>query len=124
MTIDVSEIVLDPDFAEFITVITRTDTVGTNGRTSQIETQVPNVAAVVVPAGPNDLDRLDDSQRQNRIMQVITSYKLQGPRTGKQPDLIVWRGDRYIVATSDPWMQGNGFVRALVHSIDSIEAPL
>ena len=124
MTIDVSQIALSPEFSEPVTVISRTDTIGANGRTTQTETQTGNVPAIVMPATQNDLLRLDDSQRQNRAMQVITTYRLQGPRTGQQPDLVYWRGDRYIVAVAEPWMQGAGYIKAIVHSIDSVEVPL
>lgn len=122
--LDVSDVLLDPMIADRFTVKRRVQSVSAHGRTSITTTEIPNVVGVVNAASPNDLERLDDSQRMGRHLSIVTKYRLVGPAPGLQPDLIHWGGDDFIVQTIDPYPQyGQGFVQAIVGSINIIDQP-
>lgn len=124
-TLDVSEVLTDPMLAEKVTVIRRVQAISDKGRTVVTPTEHKNVVAVVTAAHPNDLERLDDNQRTGRHLSVITKFALRATSPGYQPDIVVWRGDSYLVKALDPYPQyGAGFVQAIVGSLDSQDRPV
>lgn len=124
MTIDVSDVLLDVDLADSFTVNRRKQTLDHGRPIIAIETTFNNVYGIVTAAHPNDLDRLDDSQRMGRNLSVVTQFRLQGPAMGYQPDTVIWKGDTYVVKSVDPYPQfGKGFVQAIVGSMDTLDQP-
>lgn len=121
--ISVREVLLDPDITDLILVSRRRETVSMSTGRSEIvvEKEFPNTQAVVCAASPNDLERLDDSQRMGRNLSIVTTFPLRGPSPGYQPDLISWHGDLFIVKLVDPYPQYGEFVQAIAGSIDSID---
>lgn len=125
--LDVSDVLLDPMFADKFTVTQRAQTIGTNGRVQVTSTVVNNVGGVICMAGPNDLQRLDDNQRMGRVISVVTKFRLRGPSKDGvieyQPDIITWDGDLYVVRLVDKYNRyGAGFLEALAGSIKSIDS--
>jgi len=119
MTIDVTDILVDAELTDTFTVIRRKETVDVHGRSSVVETKYPNTIGVVTAVSPNDLDRQDGYQVMNRSISIVSNFFLQGEVTGYQPDLILWRGNKYIVKTVDPYPQfGEGFMQAEAMSED------
>lgn len=126
--INLSRVLLSVMLADKVVVIRRRQVIGTNGRVSVSKLTIPRVVGTVTMAGPDDLDRLDDHQRLGRVISFVSKFKLQGPaltgRTLAQPDLIIWRGDQFVVATVDPYPQfGSGFTQTLATSLDSVDQP-
>ncbi len=122
--LDVSEALTDPMLSDLFNVIRRPETI-VKGRSTVNPVTIPNVSGVVAAAHGNDLDRLDDNQRMGRNLTIVTRFRLRGPTPGYQPDLIVWKGDQYLVKLVDPYPQyGAGFVQAIVGSVDSIDQPV
>lgn len=126
--LNLSRVLLSTMLADKVTVIRRRQVIGTNGRVSVDRRTIPRVVGVVTMAGPDDLDRLDDHQRMGRVISFVSKFKLQGPsltgRTLTQPDLIVWYGDQFVVATVDPYPQfGSGFTQAIATSWNSTDQP-
>jgi len=120
--LDPSTILLDPMLADTFTVLTRVETVNDYGESVQETTPTAGVVGVVVPASPDDLQRLDDLERGQRAIKIFTRYRLNGPSTARQPDLIVWRGDNFVVKTLDPFSNfGAGWTEVLATSIDTLE---
>lgn len=120
---DVTAALLDPYIADRFTVKRRAETISDKGRTQMATTNLLAVG-VIASAGPNDLMRLDDSQRMGRVLSVVTRFRLIGPAPGKQPDIISWQGDDYIVITVDPYPQyGQGFVQAIIGSVNVTDQP-
>lgn len=119
-TLDMSDVLVAPEFQDEITVKRRKQVTGENGRV-QPETEVfTHVGAVVCSASANDLERLDDNQRMGRNLSVISKFRLQGPSPGLMPDIVVWQGDSYVVKLVDPYQRyGSGFIQTIVGSIDS-----
>ena len=116
--LDVSSILLDPDLADTITVLRRIEWVGTNGR-STTSVQKIGTIGVVTMASPNDLDRAAETQVTTRTISVVTKFKARGEAQGYQPDIILWRGDNYVVKSIEPYPQfGAGFVQLQCDSMD------
>lgn len=128
--LDVSDVLLDPDFASRFDIKRRAETVGSNGRPVVTETLIKKQVGVFTVASPNDLDRLSEEDRMGRNFVLVTKARLLGPSQSAagvkyKPDLVVWQGNSYIVKTMEPYTQyGAGFVQAIVGSIDMLDQTL
>lgn len=128
--LSVSETLLNPMIADRFTVVSRTQTVGDNGRAKMVQTAFPGVVGIVTVASPDDLERLDDNDRGGRNIVIVTKYPLRGParqpgEADSKPDWIEWLGDTYQVKALDPYPQyGAGFCQAIAGSINAIEEPM
>ena len=123
--LDVSDIVLDPDFADTFSVIRRLQQVATNGVVSSTETTFANIIGVVTMSSPNDLERKEDYQFMTRSITVVCKFRLQGAVTGYQPDIILWRGQRHLVKHVSPYPHfGQGFYEAECSSMSNTEGPV
>ena len=126
--LNVSRAIRNPMFADSFQVKRRKQTIGSNGRTV-VSATILSKRGVVCATNPADLERLDDNQRMGRHLSIVTEFRLFGPAKDSssqqyQPDIIVWRGDNYIVQSLEPYTSyGPGFVEAIVGSIDSIDFP-
>lgn len=122
--LDVSEVLDDPDFADGVVVVRRSQTVDEHGRATQSSTSITGVVMNISPTGRNDVERLDDSQKQLRSIKAITRFRLQGPTVGMLADLVAWQGSMYLVAVVDPYTHfGGGFVEAILVSTNIQEVP-
>jgi hypothetical protein len=127
--LDVSSLLLDPDFAQRLTIERRTDQVGANGRTVQTPQIItPKPIGVVLPVdtaiGGNALERNPDEQHRGAALEIITKFRLQGPAPGFQPDVLVYEGNRYIITIVNTLSKyGAGFIRAECSSMDSVDNP-
>jgi len=123
-TLDVSEVLDDPDLSDTFNVIRRADTVGSDGRSVTTPTVYNNVVGVVCMASPNDLDRQDVGEITGAMISVVTSFRLRGSGEGFQPDQIVWDGGTYTVKTIDKYHRyGAGFTSALAMSMNASTPP-
>ena len=126
--LDVSDVLLDPDFTNSFVVQRRLETVDVNGR-SQVQTFSAPSFGVVTAASPNDLERLPESDVYRRVISIVTKFKLRGETKDAsgnnwKPDLIVWQGDHYLVREIDLYSQfGAGFIQALCSSEDLVDKP-
>ena len=122
--LDVSSVLFDPDFIDNFEVVRRVETIDVHGRSSITEQRSRQIG-VVTAISPSDLDRREDYQAMTRSISVVTQYKLRGEITGQQPDIIVWRGDNFVVKHIDPYPQfGKGFVQVECTSMDRTDGPL
>lgn len=120
--LDVSTVLLDPDFTDNFSVTRRQETVDNNGFSTVVPVTTQQIG-VVTAASPNQLDRLAEADIFKRAINVVTKFKLQGEVVGYKPDLVVWRGDNYIVKEIDLYPQyGAGFIQALCVSEDLVDA--
>lgn len=122
--LDPSNILLDPQLADTFTVTQRPETITAEGLSRVVNpTVIPHVIGVVVPASPDDLERLDDQDRGRRTLKIYTRFRLNTASASRKPDLITWRGDTFIVVSVDPFTAyGPGWTEVLATSADSIEA--
>ncbi len=122
--INPSVLLLDPQFTDNFTVTQRVQTINTYGEVTTTPTVLRNILGVVTPTKRDDLERLPEAQRGNRNLTIYTRQHLNTAAMGLQPDLITWRGDTFVVRMLLPWTAyGPGWVKAVVASIDSVEAP-
>jgi len=112
--IDVSELLLDPDFVEpsTIVVLRRTSTVGTTGRNVLAET-INNVIAVVQAGNGETLKRLPESAQLSDWITVYSKFVFTADGTGQYPDIVQWNGKRYSVQLKTDYSNwGEGYTRA------------
>lgn len=112
--IDVSELLLDADFLDNVTLIRRSVVVDGNGEGVLTETPFPNTPMSVQGANTEALERMPEGAR---LSDLITVY-YRGVLTAESPngyaDVIVWGGKRYQVkeVPEDFMNYGNGFTMA------------
>jgi hypothetical protein len=122
--LDPSIILLDPQFTDTFNLIVRSQTVNGFGEVSTTNTTTLDVLGVVTPTRPADLLRLPETERGHRAITIFSQQRLNSAVTSRQPDLIQWRGDTFIVKMCMPWVAfGPGWTKTICTSIDSIEAP-
>lgn len=126
-SIDVAALLSDPFIAgEPFAVIRRPDVVGSDGVTTIGSTQLQAVGQIT-PTGANSMLREEAFTSATKTIRVMTTFMLRGPSRDPtmqnfQPDLVVWRGDSYIVRTIDDFSRyGAGMIIAECSSIDYVE---
>ena len=119
--IDVSELLVDPDFVDQIDTIQRVKGVDSNGRTIMIAT--PRViTGSVQPASGEALQMLPDLVRTSGMLEIWTQSILTVDTDSRAADIIVWKGNRYIVAAKvdDYQNYGAGYTHAVLTLQDVI----
>lgn len=121
--LDVTEILLDQDFCELVTVRRRHETISDHGRSVVDSVDIP-IYAVVTAGSQPDMQRLADGQEQPNLITVhTTQIRLVGPATGNQPDVVIWRDRNFVVTkTYDYSHFGAGFVAAECSSMDYLDS--
>jgi hypothetical protein len=124
--IDVSDLLFDPDVVECggVTVQRRQEIVDSHGRlTLQIAT-FSNVIASVIPIADAPMIRGPEQQTLPQLIEVHTTFRLQGIASGFQPDIVVWNGTPFVVNKVQNFSKyGGGFVQADCSSISNIDQP-
>ncbi len=116
-SIDVSDVLLDPDFTDTITVTTTTRVVGTNGRATDTVASPFSFVAVVIPTSQRLILQSDGALRDGAI-EIYTTYALSGgvktsDTVSRQPDVVTWHGREYVVASVEDFSAfGAGFIHA------------
>lgn len=123
-TLDVSDVILSPEFCSTVQVVRRAASVTAKGRSSVAETQF-SAYGNVQPIGGDKLVRFDDAQRIDRAITFVTKARLQSAAEGLQPDQIIYDGTRYTVREVKPWTRyGAGFVKVVALSMRGADAPI
>ena len=118
--LDMSDALLDPMFLDAFKVLRRQEAIDDNGRSVTTTKTFNPVYGTVTMSSPSDLDRAADYQMATRT--VVLKFQLQTEVTGFQPDVIVWRGDNYLVRHVDYYPQfGAGFYQAECTSMDKTD---
>lgn len=117
----VTRAISNPRFQSAFTVERRSETVGNDG--FAVLTPTPIAAkGVICSASPSDLERLPDEQHMGRSHSIVTRFRLQGPSPGKQADVVIYRGNRFLVVSVDDYTEwGSGWVQAIVTSMNHID---
>lgn len=111
--LDVSDVLLDADFTNVVTLIKRSAAVNTHGETVLSEVSC-YITAVVQGDNPEMLERLPQGARLSDVITVYTKAELEAESEGGYADVIVWRGRRYQVkdVAEDFMNYGAGFTKA------------
>lgn len=111
--LDVSDLILDPDFSQPIIVQRNRITVSDQGLGVSTPTQV-QVIATVVPASSLDLNRLADADLLKGKIRIFVQFPLIAGDDTNTADIVFWNGRQYTVSAVDDYTNfGVGFVDAM-----------
>lgn len=109
--LDVTELLTDPDFVQTVTLTRRVQTVGANGVASSTGTDTDIVASVQPDMGK--VVRGADGEYAAAKIVVYSRARLLGVTNSKYPDVITWKGQKYLVIGPRDWNDwGAGFTAA------------
>jgi len=111
--LDVTEVLLDPDFMDSTLVCERTvQTVGNDGMAVNTPALMP-FAGVVTSNQGDILERIATGERIKGNITIHTMFALQDGSAGFTADVVQWRGKRYTVSNVNDYEHfGQGFVSA------------
>jgi len=101
--IDVSDLLLDPDFINNLSLIHRTATVSAQGKTELTEEEVATVGSVQ-PAPVKDIQRLPDALRMSDVRKFWIKAEILADGDAQYPDIIVFQGKRFQVISVETWL--------------------
>ena len=112
--LDVSDVLLDPDFMSRGLTCTRTAVVvGNNGRSQKTVTS-HTFSGVVTTNNGFKMDRRDDGTLIKGAINIHTQFVLSAGDAKSQADEIQWRGKTYIVSqVLENLHYGKGFIKAI-----------
>lgn len=111
--IDVSSLLLDPDFINPLVLIHRTSTVDDYGKLSLVETQV-NTYGSVQPTTGKQLSRLPEALQTSDVRTFYIKAEILCDGSSQYPDIILFGGYRYEVKAQSPWLNwGAGWNEAI-----------
>lgn len=100
--IDVSDLLNDPDFVNFFTIVRRTATVNDSGENILTESRLGAIGSI--QAGNGDtLKRLPEAARKENAITVYTKTELRADNCGGYSDILIWKNQRFQVLTISPW---------------------
>jgi len=110
--IDVTELLLDPDFVSSLVCERNATTVGSNGRASQTTTNISFIGVVTSDKGAM-LQRIAAGERIEDSISIITKFGLRVGGVGYTADVVQFNGKRYTVAMINDYSHmGAGFIEA------------
>ncbi|RQR87723.1 MULTISPECIES: hypothetical protein [unclassified Burkholderia] len=111
--LDVSDVLLDPDFMDLTLSVTRNEqTVGDDGNSIITSMLVPFYAVVTSLSG-SVLHRVAEGEHISDTITVHTQFKLIGGQSGYDADVVNWQGLQWTVTNvNDYSTYGRGFVAA------------
>lgn len=124
--IDVTDVVLGSEVAgEWFRVVRRVQVVDEDGISSVTQVNYSAVGSIA-PVGDNSLLREESFETMTKSIKVITTFRLRGPsnqgQQTYQPDIIIWKGDSFVVRVLNDWSQyGVGMIEAECSSEDFID---
>src|SRR5215831_6705851 len=104
-TLDVSDIPVCAEFSDTFQVIRRPETIDYHGRVDIIEAPPVAVLGTIYPTGDNSLVRQSDFERGSETYTCVTPFRLRQAGPGHQPDMILYRGDVFIVTEVEDYSQ-------------------
>jgi galactose-6-phosphate isomerase len=111
--LDVSEILLDPDFTDSLVCARNTQTVDDDGIATDATVSTPFVGVVTNDLG-DILKRFPEGSYVTGSIMVHSRFPLTAGRDGIDADRVQWKGDMYTVFNIANWTTyGAGFTAAL-----------
>ncbi|HDL8134541.1 TPA: head-tail adaptor [Yersinia enterocolitica] len=117
--LDVTEVLLDPDFVDTTLVCHRQlQTVDDDGFTTNTPQDTP-FSGVVTVDRPLEAKRMQAGQNINGAILIVTQFRLTQGQPGLDADVVTYRGRKYRVTFVDPYTAyGAGFVQAHCELMD------
>jgi len=111
--VDVTELLVDPDFVDTISVITRVSTVNTRGENVMSESTLVSVGSVQ-PISGKAIQRLPDEFRLADVKTFWFKGEIVASSPGKYSSILVFKGKRYQVITVLDWLNfGEGWTEGM-----------
>lgn len=121
--LDMSDALLEPQLQDCFTVLRRSEAINEFGENVITVQRIRDVEGVVSP-GNSHLERGPDMQNMPQVIEIDTTFRLQGPSPGRQADVVLWSGDNFLVTSiNDSARYGFGWVHAVCSSIDNLDLP-
>ena len=109
--INVSEVVNDPDFAQWFTVFRKSGEFGSGGFIQGEELPIP-MKGPVIPSTAEELNMIAEADRVTSAMNFYTTTAMYRTRQGATSDEILWQSERYRII--NVWdRSANGFYKAM-----------
>ena len=129
--LDLSYVAASPALCDSFDVVRRQQSVSdANGRAVLAASTISGVRGIVTDAGPDDLAQLPEETYGERIISIVTQYRLRLASRGLaggddfQPDLVLWAGEYFKVISIAEYPQlGRGFVQALASATALVDPP-
>ena len=111
--LDVSDVLLDPDFADSCVCHRKAQSVDANGRAVNVTTDF-NFLAVITSDRGDILDRIAGAERVNGSITIHTQFLLDdGAGASRSTDEVTWNGRDYVVSNVNDYSRfGKGFIAA------------
>lgn len=111
--LDVSEVLLDPDFMDTLTCYRKTQAVGDDGIASVTSQTIPFYGVVTSDSG-DILERIATGERIKGSITIHSTFPLRdGSGSTQTADEVLFHGQMYIVSTVNDYSHfGQGFVAA------------
>lgn len=107
--IDVSDLLLDPDFVDPISIIRRTSSVNSFGENVTTELAIFTVGSIQ-PASSNTISRLPEALRMADVRDFFIKIEIIQDGATLYPDVLIFQNIRYQVQTAAPWLNyGRGW---------------
>ncbi|WP_313048787.1 head-tail adaptor [Atlantibacter subterraneus] len=112
-TLDVTDVLLSPEFLDTSLVVKRNEqTVDDDGFAINVVTQTPFGGVVTVDRSL-EARRMQAGQVISGAILIVTTYRLTSGNTGLDADIVTYQGRDYRVTFVDPYTAyGAGFVQA------------
>lgn len=111
--LDVSELLLDPDFIDRLKLIHRASTVNSFGENELTETTV-NTVGSIQPAPAKEFQRLPEALRTSDVRAFYIKAAILSDGSSQYPDIIVFNSSRFQVLSVEPWLNyGSGWNKGL-----------
>lgn len=101
--IDVSELMLDPDFVSSFSIVRRVPTINQYGENVLAETTLSNIKGSVQAAGKETAERLPEGTSLKGFITVFTKTPVYADNVNGYADVILWKGLRYNVFQVLQW---------------------
>lgn len=101
--IDVSDLLLDPDFINNVSLIHRTTVVNSFGKNELTETSVDTFGSVQ-PAPVKEIQRLPEALRMSDVRKFWIKAEILSDGDSQYPDIILFQGKRFQIINTEPWM--------------------
>lgn len=101
--LDVSDLLLDPDFINAVQVIRRTTTVDDFGKNVLMESTIETWASVQ-PASTKAIQRLPEALRSADIRSFYLKLEIVQDSDSAYPDIMVFNGKRFQIISAAPWL--------------------
>lgn len=127
--LDVSDVTMDPDFAEQLVIYRRAQVINTKGRPTITPVLItPAPIGVVLAQDDLPLQRGTDQQNLPQLLEVHTPFRLRSaskdPAGGQLylPDVLIWNSTTFLINRVYNFSHfGFGFIRAACSSTDAID---